>query len=353
MKHIEHIESYNLPNYSEWLENRYNSPFCALDFHLNEQYVAVFDGDNLEDLVPYTLNRSCAVINNALWSIDDANISAISNYIFVHHPKVRRIQWSKLLEQNSAEEHPFIMTMESNDHVLLLPQTIEEYEASLSPHMRRHTKNYISRLNRTFPQYESGVSYKFIANNGTKIQGGVIRNIVTFNQLRMAGKNIVSGLDDEWVNNILPILHNMGVVYSLEVDGKLVAGLITYHIKHTMFVEAIASDPEYNKYDVGHICMYLTICDGIKNGIKEIHLLWGSNPYKSRFLANEIPLYSTIVFRNICEKNMYIFQRLVRRLSNFRALWSDFKRMVRNMVGESGVEKVQNIKKQIKTWSKE
>jgi CelD/BcsL family acetyltransferase involved in cellulose biosynthesis len=189
--------------------------------------------------------------------------------------------------------------------------------------MRRHTKNYISKILRTFGIY----SLKIYERD--KIPESIIYRIIEMNHLRMNDKNIVSGIDSSYAKKIVKFVRDFGFISVLEINGEIVAGLITYLIKNNYFVEEISSDPKFDQYNVGHTCLFLTIQDCIERNGNEFHLLWGNNPYKQRFLAERFQLYSVTLFRsNILKYKFKLVNELLQKLS-FKYIFKFLKRKIK------------------------
>jgi CelD/BcsL family acetyltransferase involved in cellulose biosynthesis len=193
----------------------------------------------------------------------------------------------------------------------------------MTPHMRRHSKNYISRIIREFGNYTFNT---FEKNN---IPISIINRIVDMNFLRMEQKNIIPGINDTYKERAVNVVRTFGFVSILEIKGEIVAGSIMYLIKNKCFVQIISSDPKFDKYNVGHTCLFLTIQSCIKREYNEVHLLWGNSPYKERFLANRSQLYSIFVFRSTFSRLKYrIYEELIPRLTVVNLLRS-IKKLLR------------------------
>lgn len=213
---------------------------------------------------------------------------------------IDKIQVNHLTKPHlNKNSFPYICKPFDEDYILKLPISNTEYLSRLSTNMRRHTKNYISKIERTFGHY------LFCIFENEEVSEEVIDRIIEMNHLRMNAKNIVSGIDKSYTEKIKSFVRYSGFVSVLKINGEIVAGLISYSIKNNYFVEEISSDPEYDAYNVGHTCLFHTIQNCIDRNGNEFHLLWGNNAYKKRFLAERLQLYSVIVFRTNLLKQKY------------------------------------------------
>jgi hypothetical protein len=280
----------------------YSSPYSTLEYNKafgNVEHpiscFCIYEGNKLVQLFIFKILKKSKKVHilNRLVVIESKYLKCFSEYIFQSTINVNSIKINHLTNQITQNSLAFsICKPFDEDYILKLPNSISEYLSKLSPHMRRHTKNYISRIERTFEGYSFSVFEK------KEIPKKVINKIVEMNHLRMNNKKIVSGIDNRYTENIIKFAQDYGFISILELDNKIVAGLITYSINSNYFVEEISSDPEYDKFNVGHTCLYLTIQRCIELKGNSFHLLWGNNFYKQRFLAQRTQLYSTTIYKN-------------------------------------------------------
>jgi hypothetical protein len=280
----------------------YKTPYCTTEYiksfcgvrQLN--CFSIHDELNLIHLILFTIDQQQQSVSilNRVFEFDIKYLNIFSNYIFNAKLHINKIQVNHLTKPILNENYfPFICRPFDEDYIIKLPVSDCEYLTRLSPNMRRHTKNYISKIERAFGSYSFSVFEK------KDVTEDLINKIIEMNHLRMNAKNIVSGIDRIYAEKIMEFVGYFGFISILELKGEIVAGLISYSIKNNYFVEELSSDPFYDSYNVGHTCLYLTIQECIKKSGNEFHLLWGNNPYKKRFLAERYQLYSVTTFRTI------------------------------------------------------
>jgi len=192
--------------------------------------------------------------------------------------------------------------------------------------MRRHSKNYISKIEKTFGSYDFHVYEK------TNASEQKIKRIIEMNHLRMASKNIISGLDDNYTKKIIKFVRDFGFISVLEINDQIVAGLISYSIQDNYFVEELSCEPLFDKFNVGHTCLFLTIQECIERKGNEFHLLWGNNPYKHRFMAERVQLFSVTVFRTNLIKQQYKLRYEIFPLLNFTIVIKMIKRKIKKYI---------------------
>ncbi|MDR3704382.1 MAG: GNAT family N-acetyltransferase [Paludibacteraceae bacterium] len=322
--------------FSLWLINRYKTPYCTVEYNrlfcetISLNCFSIYDDDTLVHLIIFGFEPQYKKINilNRVFELDIEYLNLFSNYIFNTKLQIDKIQINHLINPLLYNHlFPSICTLFDEDYVIKLPGSTSEYISRLSSNMRRHTKNYISKIERTFGNYSFNIFEK------DDVSEEIINKIVKMNHLRMNAKNIVSGIDQSYANKIIRFAQNFGFISVFKIDGEIVAGLISYSIGNNYFVEEISSDPQYDKFDVGHTCLFLTIQDCISRGGKEFHLLWGNSSYKSRFLAERCQLYSVSIFRTHYLKQKHRFINELLPCMSAKYLFKIFKRKMKKILG--------------------
>lgn len=276
------------------------------------------------------------VILNRVSYIEFCYLEKFTKYIFIKH-RIRLIQIEHQLYNFSNNwRKPYLVRERAEDFIIRLPSSIEEYEKRLSSNMRRHTRNYISKINRELGELTFNI-YK-----NSNIPPMIIHKIVEMNHQRMINKKIISGLDESYVEKILRFINFYGYVTTVEIQGSIVAGTITYSISNNYFVEEIASDPAFDKYDVGHTCLFLTIKECINQHGNEFHLLWGNNPYKTRFLGERSQLYSAFFFRSHFSKYSFYFRNIILPQVTLNNITRLLKKQVKIVLGQKIVSSIKN-----------
>lgn len=108
--------------------------------------------------------------------------------------------------------------------------------------------------------------------------------------------------------------------------------MATYYIENRFFAHLISNNPDYDKYNVAHTCMYLTIQKCIELKGKEFHMLWGTGFYKGRFLAVANQLHSTTIMRSSITKYIYVFKYDILPRYRYTTLKRNIKRYLKNLL---------------------
>ena len=312
------------------LINLYGFPFCTsqyFDVYYNSIKLytfCIYYNSQLVHILVFTIDKknSIATVLNHLSNIDNQYLNAFKNFIFNHDKSLKRVVLNHQMIRPSVDcGFHSIYLANSEDWIISLPKTKEEYFSNFSYHMRNHTQSYISKVKRAFGDFE------FLIYTKKDISSLLVDRILEMNYLRCQKKNIVWGIDNDYIVGIRQLTKELGCASILKVNNEIVAGLILYSINNQYFFEITSSDPQYDKYNVGHTCFFLTIQYCIEQQGKEVHLLWGNSPYKQRFLANRVQLYSITIFKNLFVKleykivneifNKLTLKQLIRIIKNF------------------------------------
>ncbi len=305
----------------------YNNPFSTFEyfetFFDGKQFnlITIHDEGKLVHLIVFYINEHDkeAYILNRLFYLDTKYLHLLANLIFSDFQNVKKISLKHLLNPfNRNENINLVCNPYDENYIIPLPISVSDYLLKLSPNMRQQSKRRVNNLKKAFLNYDFRVYEK------EEIPDKVIKQIIKMNHSRMSNKNIISGINEDYEKNILNFVSNYGFVTVLEINNLIVAGLITYKIGNHYFMQTISSDPDFDKYSVGHTCLFLTIQRCIELEGKQFHLLWGNNFYKKRFLAQRVQLYSTTLFRTpIIQIKHYLINIILPKLTSksFIKVW--------------------------------
>jgi len=313
----------------------YKTPYSTIEYSqsfYDEESLNCFsicDASTLIHIIIFTIDKRHKTVNvlNRVFEIEPKYLIYFSRFIFNSKLQIDKIRVNHLMNPiNSKQILPFVCKPFDEDYILKLPASNSEYLLSLSTNMRRHSKNYISKIEKTFGSYDFHVYEK------TNASEQKIKRIIEMNHLRMASKNIISGLDDNYTKKIIKFVRDFGFISVLEINDQIVAGLISYSIQDNYFVEELSCEPLFDKFNVGHTCLFLTIQECIERKGNEFHLLWGNNPYKHRFMAERVQLFSVTVFRTNLIKQQYKLRYEIFPLLNFTIVIKMIKRKIKKYI---------------------
>lgn len=282
--------------HEEFLMKRYNSYLTtcrylevyhpSYDFY----HISFAQEGELKELIVFGNNGDTAFCFNSLASLDEGLIGEFSGLIFNKFPKISKVKIDAAYRTYQLAKS--IMICKSDNQILDLPHTIEEYQTNLGSKKRKNIKNRMTKLLNDFHSVVFTIKY------GNEISESVIETIVQFNRNRMRTKGKISGINNEFKKNIYKYACFYGCVGVLELDGKIVGGAIGTVINNDIFMHVIAYDESFSNYNIGEICAFNMIQHAIENGWSRFHFLWGKNELKRRMMAENHDLFSYYIFRN-------------------------------------------------------
>jgi CelD/BcsL family acetyltransferase involved in cellulose biosynthesis len=244
----------------------------------------------------YGITGKEITVLNELVEIGQEYLQYFSDAVFSRYPRISVINCNCLTGRPPDLSYPRRVWRLSHDIAIPLPSTFEAYHVRLGKQTQKHIRYYLNRLQREFHDFAFHVA------TAHEIDPAVIGRIVEMNRLRMKNKNVRSGFSTVFEKRIIEFCKYYGVVSTVSIKGRIVAGAVSYAVGNQSYLEVIAHDPEYNKYNAGQVCLYLTVKHMVESGGASFHLLWGENEYKYRFLGVKEDLYFMSIYRSYSSK---------------------------------------------------
>ena len=258
----------------------------------NTSTYVVREDQRIVTIFLFVRERAKVRVLNEVIRLNESDISRFAEYIFAAFKKVTVISFHAIQTDIHRLRFPYQQFNCSEDIVLTLPATEQEYLTNLGKHSRKNINYYRNKLKRDFPAFQFDVLSK------EEITHQQIREIVILNRERMAGKNKLSAFDDEETDRIISLVKECGVVGMVRIDGRICAGAICLCIGRKYFMSVISHDSRYDEYRLGTLCCFLTICESIARSGKEFHFLWGEYEYKYTLLGLKRNLDHVNVYRS-------------------------------------------------------
>lgn len=263
--------------------NRLNNPTCT--------YVVANDNEPEAILLFQRENNRICVLNEVI-KLDAAEIKRFTTTIFERFASTGAITFNAIRTESNTLALPIQHFNCSEDIVVTLPDTVQQYDESLGKATRKNIKRYMNKLTRDFP------SLHYEVLTGDQITMQHVQQIFSFNHARMARKKKVSTLDAAEAARLLRLSRDKGMVTVLRIDGRICAGEICSRVGGHYYSHVGAHDPTYDEYRLGTISCYLSICECINRGGKEFHMLWGQYPYKFLLRGVQRDLQHLTIYRS-------------------------------------------------------
>jgi hypothetical protein len=268
------------------LDRRYGSLFSSLlHFRIKQRLTPRTStyisrrGDEIVSILLFEREAGKVTVFNDLIDISEEEIRQFADYIFAAYESVTRICFPTIKTYLQSFPYSYQQFFSAEDIVISLPDTAQTYLRSLGKNTRRNIKRYNDAIVCSSPSY----CYRVLP--AEEVSEELIRYIIDFNKVRMAGKNKVSAINDEEERWIIALAKICGLVGVVTIDGRVCAASICCRVADNYYMLVIGHAPEYNEFSLGTLCCYQTICACIERGGKELHFMWGRLDYKYFFLG--------------------------------------------------------------------
>lgn len=161
--------------------------------------------------------------------------------------------------------------------IIDLPATQQEYFAALGAGTRKNIKRKITRLMSDHP------SFHMDFYEGDKIKEVQLQKIIDLNKARMDCLKKVYVRGAEEIKKVIGLSRTCGLIGVAMIADRVCGGNIGYLIGNTYVSHIGSHDSKYDKYSLGMISIYLTICECIVRGCRRFNFGTGNNPYKNWF----------------------------------------------------------------------
>jgi CelD/BcsL family acetyltransferase involved in cellulose biosynthesis len=178
---------------------------------------------------------------------------------------------------------------------LRLPESTEEYLASLRPKLRKNLKYYARSLQR-----EGCVEFVTV-EHAAEIEGA-FDDLLRLHETGFAQR----GRHSKFLNPRVTEFHRAAVkrlsetrrarIYFLELRGKRIAALYGFSTGRKFFYYQSGADPAYRRFSIGITLISSVIQAAVRTGHAEFDFLRGNEPYKQLWASDTHQLYSASLF---------------------------------------------------------
>ncbi len=180
----------------------------------------------------------------------------------------------------------------SEDFVLELPASVDDWYASLSARTREKLRQCLRRAQRGEP------TLSFRVFNDVDISERQVLAVLKMSRARMRAKGRTYGMDACEERRLCALMRERGQLASIEVDGHMRAGLLCTLAGNDVYMHVIAHDPAFDEMRLGYLCCVLCIEAAIAQRLHRFHFLWGWYDYKIRLGGQRQALEHALLWRN-------------------------------------------------------
>lgn len=281
----------------------------------------------------------------------DSNMQGValfrfSRFIFDHFSKVRDIRFFTS-ERYLCRPSRFGRRSPGKNRLmnrLILPDHPSSQLEEAIRFNKRSVKYFLRRLAQDF----SGYRFEFFKDEA--IPEETCLALLSLPRPRLAKTDKVDAPADETQSELLRDIRSGGLVCTLKIEGKLVAGLICQRLGQNLYLRFLAHDPRMQAYGLGMLCCYFAACDSLKKPRKEkSHVVTRAKysgavtvqtrtfaamciqrPHASLLIRCDVALYSFGMdilqrYRNFSDECRQLGDSLVRLMSAWKLLYQRVK----------------------------
>lgn len=226
---------------------------------------------------------------NEMIEIAQTELDRFARYMFAKFSSASVISFKAIKTDTYGFSFPIQKCYAKDTYVIPLPATPKEYTAALGKSTRTAIRYQMNKVTRDHPSFTS----KFYVNE--EIDEQHIRDILRLSEARISSKAF-KFLHDE--KRIIRLAKMCGFVNVIFIDGRLCAGSVNYRIGSSFFGGVMGQDQTYEKYGLGKLTIYLTICESIARQGKKFYLGGGPFDYKSRMLGVQQEMDRLEIYRS-------------------------------------------------------
>ena len=254
-------------------------------------YVALRDGIPATGVL-YRREGGAITVLSELFAIGGEALEQMVRWLLVRHAGVHLIHFPAVAAPPWRLPFPSQRYGATEDLVISLPGTPEAYLASLGP----NTRAAIRRAQKTVARQAPDMAFSF--HGPDTIDPADVAALVELNCLRLARKGQSPSHTADSLAMLESMLGSYGCVLYARSGGRVRAGVACTHVGRHAYMHVIAHDPGFDQARLGLLCCFMSICESIRRGMREYHLLSGRYDYKRRLLGQQRDFDHIVVYRS-------------------------------------------------------
>ena len=222
--------------------------------------------------------------------------TAFCRDVFDRYPCIHEIDFNAISQLSPGLRFVCQSFAFSENYVLELPTSVLEYEQALGKSTRKTLRGYGNRLLRDHPGFEW---HCYLPGSLPRhAQRALVVQLHEFKRRSMAARGKLAQIDVRETAQLLQMAADCGLYGVGTIDGKLCAGSLALRVGDHCTMLLCAADPAFSQYRLGLMACYWSLCDCLRLGVRQCHLLWGRYRYKEQLLAVASSLHRVRVYRS-------------------------------------------------------
>lgn len=265
-------------------------PFFRVWRKLGDASCYIDRGDGgAPDILLFHCEQRRLVVLNEMIDIAPAALERFVRYVFEHFPGIDVIRFNAVRTAPAPSMFPMQRHNAKDSWVIPLPATPEDYLAAMGKSTRARLRSRLNGISKSFPSF----AIRYVVNGD--IDEDAVRQIARLSEQRIGSRGVRLEHD---VERMMALARSCGLLTVLSIDGRLCAGSLNYRVGTSWFGELTAHDPAYDRYGLGILCMYHTICEGIRRGGRKFYLGGGLFGFKERMLGERLDMDQLHIYRS-------------------------------------------------------
>ena len=231
-----------------------------------------------------------------MFCLEQAVADAFSRAVFARFREVKTIHFNAISLSGTLTGWPLQHYAFSENYVIRLPQTVDQYRASIGKSTRKTLRGYGNRLHRDFPDFSWDV--RAVGEMRAHELRSVIRQLHRFKRDSLAARGKLAEISRRETARLLILARHAGLIGIARIGDRVCGGSLACRIGGNYVMLLSAADPALASYRLGILCCFWSICDCIRAGGRECHLLWGRYQYKTQLLGEPRSLLRLTIYRS-------------------------------------------------------
>lgn len=244
----------------------------------------------------FRLRFDQVLVLTEMFCLEQAVADAFSRAVFARFRDVKTIHFNAISLSGPLAGWPLQHYAFSENYVIRLPQCVDQYLASIGKSTRKTLRSYGNRLRRHFPNFSWDV--RAVAEMRAHELRSVIRQFHRFKRDSMAARGKRAEISRRETARLLILTRHAGLIGIARIGDRICGGSLACRIGDNYVMLLSAADPALSSYRLGILCCFWSVCDCIRAGGRECHLLWGRYQYKTQLLGEPRSLLRLTIYRS-------------------------------------------------------
>ena len=301
---VSEFHEQSVPDFAaQALDRLYGSLYASFShFYLSDTagpaphtWVGYWHGEVVGVLL-FRLRVDQVLVLTEMFCLEQAVADAFSRAVFAGFREVKTIHFNAISLSSPLTGWPLQHYAFSENYVISLLQSVDQYSGSIGKSTRKTLRSYGNRLRRDFPDFSWDV--RAVSEMRAHELRSVIRQLHRFKRDSMAARGKRAEISRRETARLLILARHAGLIGLARIGERVCGGSLACRIGDNYVMLLSAADPALASYRLGILCCFWSVCDCIRAGGRECHLLWGRYQYKTQLLGEPRSLLRLTIYRS-------------------------------------------------------